>query len=77
MLSFFAPKKKTPSYKKMDIFDLKQNDTCFYGGHSSPFKVVESSSTTKGVIYVEIKNEKSGKKYLFTDKTTVLVEVND
>ncbi len=77
MLSLFFNKKKTPSYRKTNILDLKQNDTCFYGGHSSPFTVVDANSTTKGLYYVEIKNAKSGKKYLFTENTTVLVEIND
>ena len=77
MLSFFTTKKKTPSYRKVSVLELKQDDTCFYGGHSSPFRVTEASSTSKGVNYIEIKNEKSGKKYLFIDNTTVLVEIND
>lgn len=77
MLSLFTTKKKTPSYRKVSALDLKQNDTCYYGGHSSPFKVVEASFTSKGLQYIEIKNEKSGKKYLFTDNTTVLVQIND
>ena len=78
MLSLFSSnKKKSSAYRKVNVLDLKPNDLCFYGGHSAPFTVVEATTSTRGVCFVEIKNEKSGKKYLFTDHTTVLVEVND
>jgi hypothetical protein len=74
---FSSEKKKNPTYRKVNVFNLKENDVCFYNGHSAPFTVVEATESAKGVYYVEIKNAKSGKKYLFTDNTTVLVEVND
>ena len=76
MLSIFSSKKKANTYRKVNVLNLKPNDTCFYGGHSAPFTVVEADRSNSVVFFVEIKNEK-GRKYLFTDNTTVLIEVND
>jgi len=77
MLSIFQNKKKSVSYRKVSVLNLKTNDTCFYGGHSSPFMVTEINTTPRGVFFVQIKSHKSGKSYLFTDNTMVLVEAND
>ncbi len=77
MLSYLLPKKKASSYRKVSVLQLRTNDTCFYGGHSTPFTVTEADLTKRGVFFVEIKNAKSGKSYLFTDNTMVLVEIND
>lgn len=77
MLSILTNKKKTTSYRKVSVLNLKPNDTCFYNGHSAPFTVTEADFSKRGVFFVEIKNPKSGKSYLFTDNTMVLVEAND
>ena len=77
MLSMLLSKKKSTNYRKVNVLQLKPNDTCFYGGHSSPFTVTEVDYSNRGVFFVEIKNSRSGKSYLFTDSTFVLVEAND
>lgn len=64
-LNLFS-KKKTEMRKKINVFELKPDDICFYESEKHPYKVVENGVTSRGVNYVIIKNEMNGKSHIFT-----------
>ena len=72
LLEFF--RKKNQDKKEVNILDLQKDDICYYDKFKTPFKVVETGKTERGVYFVEIKNEKSGHSYIFVDNYTVKVE---
>ncbi|MDX2302126.1 MAG: hypothetical protein NW226_04965 [Microscillaceae bacterium] len=72
LLTFF--KKRHPNKKEVNILDLHKDDICYYDNFKSPFKVIETGRTERGVYFVEIKNEKSGQSFIFVDNYRVKVE---
>lgn len=73
--SIFRKKKQSNTRQKVNVFSLETGSTCYYNGYKTPFRVEEKGVTESGVPFVEIVSVNTAKKYLFTQKHLVEIEL--